>query len=238
MINQYKKGCGYSYISGYFPLMYLLEYKKEYLDRIYVSEKALNSDAILKIKKLVDSDKIIVSSKAVEKLGEKDNDYVIGVFKTYEEKLLDKEDHVVLVNPMDLGNIGNIMRSMLAFGYSNLAIVTPSGDYFNPKTIRSSMGAFFKMRIQSFSSFEEYKEKYPRDYYPFILQTDRLLSSIESVNKNPIALVFGNEAQGLSKDIWNNNSIKIEQSNEVDSLNLATSVAIALHDFKYRIKRK
>lgn len=238
MINQYKKGYEYSYVSGFFPLMYLLEYKKEYLIRVYVSEDAINTEGYKKICELVDKEKIVISSKAVEKLGEKGNDHVIGVFSLYELKLNPNKDHIVLVNPMDLGNIGNIMRSMLAFNYNDLAIIKPSGDYFNPKVIRSSMGAFFKMNIESFSSFEEYINKYKRDYYPFILQTNNALSSLKSIKKDPIALVFGNEAKGLDSSFRNNNSIKIEQSNDVDSLNLSTAVAIALHYFKYTIERK
>lgn len=238
MINQYKKGCGYSYVAGFFPLMYLLEYKKQYLDRVYVSEEAVGTEGFKKIQSLVSKDQIIVSSKAVSKLGEKGNDHVIGVFRTYEDALQKEEDHIVLVNPMDLGNIGNIMRSMLAFGYHNLAIITPCGDYLNPKVIRSSMGSFFKMNIETFPSFQAYLKAYPRTYFPFILQTSKPLSQITTIENKPIALVFGNEAKGLPHEVWNENNVRIEQSNDVDSLNLSTAVAIALHDFKYHVKRK
>ena len=46
---------------------------------------------------------------------------------------------------------------------------------------------------------------------------------------SPLALVFGNEAAGLPETIDNENNVRIEQSDEVDSLNLTTSIAIALY---------
>ena len=51
------------------------------------------------------------------------------------------------------------------------------------------------------------------------------------------ALVFGNEGTGLPEGFRTPDAIRIEQSDEVDSLNLTTSIAVALHDFRYRIKR-
>ena len=50
--------------------------------------------------------------------------------------------------------------------------------------------------------------------------------------KEKCALVFGNEATGLPTSIYNSNNVKIEQSDEVDSLNLTTSIAIGLYELK------
>lgn len=237
MTNQYKKGCGYSYTEGFFPTICLLEHQKDEVERIYVSEEAVETEGYKKIESLVPKDLIVVSSKAVSKLGEKGNDHVIGVFKTHEEELLPSTDHVVMVNPQDMGNVGNAMRTMLAFGFKDLALITPCADWLNPKAVRASMGAFFSVRKQAFPSFEAYLKAYPHDYYPFVLQTDNVLSSVNQIPNKPIALVFGNEASGLPRDLFNENSIRIEESDEVDSLNLTTAIAVALHDFRYRIKR-
>lgn len=237
MVKQYKKGCGYSYTAGFFPTINLILNKKELVREVYVSDEAIKTEGYKKLITLINKGKIIVSSKAVEKLGGKGNDHVIAVFDEYEQKLSVDHDHVVLVNPMDMGNLGNIMRTMLAFGYKDLAIVLPASDMFNPKTVRASMGAMFSIRIQQFKSFEDYLKAYPRTYYPFILQTDKTLGKTDEVKKDKLALVFGNESSGLPKEIWNQNSLKIEESDEVDSLNLTTAVAVALYNFRYRIRR-
>lgn len=238
MTKQYKKGCGYSYTCGFFPTINLIENKKDLVRQIYVSEEAVSTEGYRKLITLVDRNLIVISSKAVEKLGGKGNDHVIAVFDEYEQELVDENDHVVLVNPMDMGNLGNIMRTMLAFGYKDLAIIHPSADRFNPKTVRSSMGAMFSIRIEEFDSFDDYLSKYRRPYYPFILQTDRTLGGLDSVPFQRLALVFGNESSGLPSSIWNDNGVRIEESDEVDSLNLTTAVAVALYNFRYKIGRR
>lgn len=237
MIKQYKKGCGYSYTAGFFPTINLLHNKKELVKEIYVSEEALKTEGYRKLKELISPEKIIVSSKVVERLGGKGNDHVIALFNEDDTKLKDDSDHVVLVHPMDMGNLGNIMRTMLAFDYKDLSIILPAADRYHPKTVRASMGAMFSLRIQQFKSFDEYLKAYPRIYYPFILQTEKTLGMMDKVEKEKMALVFGNESTGLPSLLWNENAIKIEESNEVDSLNLTTAVAVALYNFRYRIKR-
>ena len=237
-IQRYSRGCGFSYTAGFFPTLCLILRKPELLRLVYASKDAVGTEGLDRILSLVDKSKVIISDEAVAKLGSKGNDHVIGVFNIPEEQALDPEgDHLVMVNPMDMGNVGNAMRTMLAFGYKDLALITPCADCFNPKAIRASMGAFFSIRIAHFPSFEEYISAYPRTFYPFVLQTDRFLSKIERVPAEPIALVFGNEGTGLPEGFRTPDAIRIEQSDEVDSLNLTTSIAVALHDFRYRIKR-
>ena len=228
MIKQYKKTCDYSYTLGFYPTLVLIKRRKDLLRFVYASNQALESDGFRLIEKLVDKSKIIISDNALEKLSDKGNDFVAGVFNKEEQTLDKTKTHVVLVNPSDMGNLGNIMRSMLAFDYNDLAIITPAADMYNPKTVRASMGAMFGIRIEKFSSFEEYLSKYERPYVPFMLQAKRGLKEISTFN-SPFALVFGNEATGLPITFLNDEAVKIEQSDEVDSLNLHTAVAIALY---------
>ena len=69
---------------------------------------------------------------------------------------LQEGNHVVLVNPGDMGNMGTIMRTMLGFNYYNLAIIRPGVDVFDPRVLRASMGAMFHLNIEYFDSFEDY----------------------------------------------------------------------------------
>lgn len=230
MIKNYSKDLDYSYTEGFFPTFEMLSNKGIKLERIYVSTDALSSDGYKKLKSIVSEDKITVSDKAFNVIKSKENAHVIGVFKKYESVLDDLKDHLVLVNPSDMGNLGNSFRAALAFDIHDVAIIKPCADMFNPKVIRSSMGAFFKIRVQLFDSFDEYITRYKREYYPFVLARSKGLNEVEF--KSPCSLVFGNEATGLPKEIYNENDVKIEQSDEVDSLNLTTSIAIALYKLK------
>jgi TrmH family RNA methyltransferase len=230
MIQKYSKDLDYSYTEGFFPTFEMIKFKKDAFRMVYVATDAVDSDGYQKLKSLVPADKIVVSDKAFNKIASKENAHVIGVFDKFESVLDAKENHLVMVNPSDMGNLGNAMRSLLAFGYHDLALITPCADKFNPKVVRASMGALFKIRIEEFSSFDEYISKYPREFYPFVLDTSKPLHEVTF--KKPCSLVFGNEATGLPPEIHNHNNVRIEQSDEVDSLNLTTSIAIGLYELK------
>ncbi len=232
MIKPYTKDLEYSYTEGFFPTFEMIQYKKEQFRAVYVAADALDSDGFKKIQKLVSKDKIIVSDKAFRIVKSKENAHIIGVFDKFSSELDKDSDHLVMVNPSDMGNLGNAMRTLLAFGYHDLALIKPCADLFNPKAVRASMGAIFKIRIECFDSFESYIAKYPRTFYPFVLDTSRPLHDIQF--KHPCSLVFGNEATGLPQSIHNENNVRIEQSDEVDSLNLTTSIAVAFYELKTR----
>ena len=97
---------------------------------------------------------IDVHDRTIEKLSPKNNCYAIGVFQTY-TSLLHNGNHVVLEHPMDMGNMGTIMRTMLGFGYKDLVIIKPAVDIFDPKVIRASMGAIFHLNIAFYDTFED-----------------------------------------------------------------------------------
>jgi TrmH family RNA methyltransferase len=230
MIQKYSKDLDYSYTEGFFPTFEMIQFKRDAFRMVYVSSDAVDSDGYQKLKSIVPADKIVVSDKAFNKIASKENAHVIGVFSKFDNTLDPKENHLVMVNPSDMGNLGNAMRSLLAFGYHDLALITPCADKFNPKVVRASMGALFKIRIEEFSSFDEYISKYPREFYPFVLDTSKPLHEVTF--QKPCSLVFGNEATGLPPEIHNHNNVRIEQSDEVDSLNLTTSIAIGLYELK------
>lgn len=230
MIKNYQKDLDYSYTEGFFPTFELIHNRPDKLRIVYVSLDAVNTPGYEKLLTRVDNKKIVVSAKAFAVTKSKENAHVLGVFSKFESVLDPKACHLVRVNPSDRGNLGNARRTLLAFGFHDLALITPCADYFSPKAVRASRGALFHLRIETFSSFEDYLKAYSRSYYPFVLDTSSPLKDVKF--KKPCSLVFGNEATGLPKEIHNENNIRIEQSDEVDSLNLTTSIAIGLYELK------
>lgn len=230
MMKPYNKDSDLSYTEGFFPTFEMIQYHPKDFVCLYVASDAIDSDGLKKLETIVPKDKIIVSDKAFSITKSKGNAHVLGVFRKFSTALDPNRNHLVMVNPSDMGNLGNAMRSLLAFGYHDLALIEPCADRFNPKVVRASMGAIFKIRIETFPDFTSYLSKYHREYYPFVLDTSTPLNEMKFVS--PCALVFGNEATGLPKEIHNRNNVRIEQSDEVDSLNLTTSIAIGLYRLK------
>jgi TrmH family RNA methyltransferase len=121
---------------------------------------------------------------------------------------------------------------MLAFGNENLALIEPAADPFDPKTIRASMGSLFRLKVQSFPDFDNYRQRH-RKHSLYPLMIDGSVSLPELDFKIPYTLIFGEESSGLSDEFRQyGTSVRIPQSSSVDSLNLALSVGISLYHSK------
>ena len=127
-----------------------------------------------------------------------------------------------------MGNLGTIIRTILGFGFHDLAIIEKAVDIFHPDVVRASMGALFQVRYSRFSSFQTYKESFPRNLYLLTTDGDILLS--EACFKPTFGLVFGPENAGLSQEYYNyGTTIRIPQNSKIDSFNLAVSVGVTLY---------
>ncbi len=230
-VKSYKKDAFYSYALGAFPTIELLKNRPEDVLKIVVHTSFTNKDALNLINELRGRTEIEYNDKLINKLSPKGNCYVIGIFKKYYTKL-ESKDHIVLVNPSDMGNLGTIIRSSLGFGINNIAIIKPGVDIFDPKVIRASMGAIFSINISYFPTYEDYCQAFKdHEKRTFMLQAKKTLQETTFSKDKLTSLVFGNEATGLDHSLLDENSIIISHSNKIDSLNLPSSLAIALYEF-------
>ncbi|MCD7949474.1 MAG: TrmH family RNA methyltransferase [Erysipelotrichaceae bacterium] len=228
----YKKGDQQSYTLGVFPTIELLENKPKQVKRVVVHSSIEKNSGYPKIQQLCQIYHIPldIHDKTIDKLSPKNNCYAIGIFEIYQDAL-EEGNHVVLVNPMDKGNMGTIMRTMLGFDYDNLAIIRPATDIFDPKVIRASMGALFHLHIQYFDDFETYYQLYNHhEIYPLMLNGATNIHKLETTNRH--TLIFGNESSGLDDNYLNyGQSVFIPHSEEIDSLNLSMAVGLTLFHF-------
>lgn len=237
-IKTYKKDSFYSYTLGAFPTIELLKKHPKDVIKIILHSSFQNQDVINMINDLRGNAEMQINDKLINKIAQKENCYVAAIFNKYGMSLDDNENHIVLVNPMNMGNFGTIVRSALGFGFKNIAIIKPAIDIFDPKSLRAAMGSFFSSNIVYFNSIEEYKKKHPNHtLHAFMLQAKSTLQDVTFNDKEKISLVFGNESSGLPDSYLDNNSIIISHSNEIDSLNLPTAVGIALYECSKQLKR-
>lgn len=231
--KKYKKEDEISYSFGGFPTYELLKNKPHSIKEILIHEKLELNEQSQKILQLAKQLKIKITTngKLVEKLSQKGNVFIIGIFKKYKQIIESNANHILLVNPSDMGNLGTIIRVMLGFDHVNLAIIKPCIDIFDPRVIRASMGSIFSMNIQLFENIEDYESTHNNHMYPFMLNATNTLQNI-STKQTPYTLVFGNEAHGLDNSFLNHGTpMLINHSNKIDSLNLSMSVGIALYEF-------
>ncbi len=238
-LKTYKKEFDYSYSFGVFPTLELLHAHPESVLKVLLNEAGRKNRGVARIEELCKRHHIRVETndRAVERLAPKENAYAVGVFKKYTGKLNAEANHIVLVNPGDMGNLGTIIRTALGFGLTNIALVRPAADIFDPKVVRASMGALFNITFQYFDSFAQYRDTFRHNLYPFMTNGTTILA--EAQFNPPFALIFGNESTGLPDDFLSvGTGVTIPHTHKIDSLNLTIAVGIALYEAtKHNLKR-
>jgi TrmH family RNA methyltransferase len=230
-IKAYQKKFGHSYTLGTYPTIDLLKYKPEQVMQVFIHNDAEAEEGIQEITELCQKHgiKIEYNSGIIEKIAAKGNTYAMGVFMKYEDNLSEEKNHIVLVEPRNLGNIGAIVRSMTGFGFEDLAIIRNAADIFDPMVVRSAMGALFQTRVKYYDAYEEYMEEFSHNQYLFMLDGAKKLDEVEY--SSPYSLVFGNESRGLPTEFRSyGEAVFIPHSDAIDSLNLSIAAAIAMYE--------
>lgn len=144
------------------------------------------------------------------------------------EEVMAKKIIAVLDGVQDPGNVGTILRTAAAFD-CGMILLEGSADIFNPKVVRSSMGAIFYLPVTTAS----------RADLLTLRDVELVAAAVDSSAeiywrhdfKRPVAIVFGSEALGVSKEILDvARKVFIPMDGYAESLNVATSAAIILSE--------
>ena len=179
---------------------------------IYVTEKIF-----LSLTNVVNPQGILA---VIEK--EKSNNVI-----NYDENLF-----LVLDDIQYQGNMGTILRTADSLNLKQIIVSKGSSDIYNPKVVRSTMGAIFRVNIiESDNLVKTLKDmkKHKIKIVTTNLQTDK---KIYDVDYEKSAIVIGNEANGLSKEVasYANRLVKIPMLGEVESLNAAIAASILMYE--------
>lgn len=195
---------------GNFSSEFLYEIAK--YDCVYVTEKIF-----LQITDVMNPQGILaVIDKKVDK---SEIDYTSNLF-------------LILDNIQDPGNMGTILRTADSINLKQIIVAKGTADCYNPKVVRSTMGAIFRVKVIECENLENVvKEMKKRKIkvYATDLATDK---SIYDVNYNKSAIIIGNEANGVSKNLLDlaTQKIKIPMIGKTESLNAAVATGIILYE--------
>lgn len=202
------------------------------IEGFHALEMALESGAVKSVfvtKQITNiPDKIpqyIISKEIMEKISTaKSPQGVIAVCEYLKCSEIHGNKVLCLDDVSDPGNLGTLLRTALAFGYTDVVLLKGCSQY-NEKVLQSTQGAIFKLNIVNDIDLSELK-----DYE--ILSTEIKGSVDLSEVKTPekFILVLGNEAHGVSKNVLNISTkrIRIDITN-IESLNVAIAGAIAMY---------
>jgi RNA methyltransferase, TrmH family len=151
---------------------------------------------------------------------------------------------VALDDVQDPGNVGTIIRTAAWFGAEAVICGRGTADPYNAKTVRSTAGSIFALRIVEVSDLAAELQRLQaegftvaaaaldgRDYRDFPEWPDRR------------ALVIGNEANGISAEVLNlaDRRLLIPHAGErpaVESLNASVSAGILMAEVALRASRE
>lgn len=151
----------------------------------------------------------------------------------------DSANLMLLEDIRDPGNLGTIVRTAEGAGITGIILSKTSVDMYNPKVIRSTMGAIYRMPFVYVEDFIETLQVLKENditIYAAHLKGSKYYDEIEYEDK--CAIMIGNEANGLSDESSSLASkyIKIPMCGQVESLNAAVASAILMYEI-YRQRR-
>lgn len=136
---------------------------------------------------------------------------------------------VVLDRLQDAGNVGNILRSASAFGFTQVVAIKGSAALWSPKVLRAGMGAHFALRLVEIADDEVLAAL----RVPLLAASSHAARALhEAPLPWPCAWVLGHEGQGVSAALLARcaESLRIPQPGGEESLNVAAAAAVCLYE--------
>ena len=228
-LPRYRRALPHAWVVGDFAVHELLRHAPEGALEVRW-HGALDPDRLHRLAAACDAADVPLrrDDATLEHARSKANAHVLAVFEKRDAALAQDRDHLVLVAPRDPGNLGTILRTALAFGVEDVAVVG-DGDPWSPHVSRASLGAAFALRIARAPDLTTYRRSAPR-HALWLLdgEGDATLEGLAHATP-PRALVAGPEWPGLSaEDRALGRTVRIDHDRRVESLNVAGAVGIAL----------
>lgn len=140
---------------------------------------------------------------------------------------------IVLDQVQDPGNIGTIIRTADAAGCTGVLMTKGCADLFGGKTVRSTMGSLFHLPIiQGLSTQDIVSFLKEKRIALFAATLDGAQIYYNTDLSGAVALVFGNEGNGVSAEMLacSNNRLYIPIIGKSESLNVSASAAVILYE--------
>ncbi len=154
---------------------------------------------------------------------------VLAVVRKKEWARATSKNVLVLDGIQDPGNFGTIVRTADWFGFDRIVCSSGTVDCYNAKAIQSTMGSVFSVSIE-YRDLNEYLQTLGIPIYGALLDGCPI---DECEISSPLALVVGNEGQGISEEIREHIShpVLIPGFGKAESLNVSVATGILLSRF-------
>ena len=169
-----------------------------------------------------------------------------GILAVVEKKsktnMIDYNQDIILVldGIQDPGNIGTILRTVDSIGLKQIILSDKCADIYNPKVVRSTMGAIFRVNAIESNELIETLNEIKKNNFEIVSTDLKTEHNIYDIDYKNIAIVIGNEANGVSQEILtiSDKKIKIPMLGKTESLNASVATGIILYEYVRRKIKK
>ncbi len=150
-----------------------------------------------------------------------------GGSREYSDKI------VMLENVQNPSNLGSIFRTCDALGIKDVIISGDSCDIYNPKVLRGSMGATFRLNINMCEDFRDcVSELVASGYkvYATVPSNDAKALGEDNLFSGKCVVVFGNEGNGVTPETIDlcTDKLTIPMTENAESLNVSVAAGIVI----------
>lgn len=140
---------------------------------------------------------------------------------------------VVLDDVQDPGNLGTILRTIDSIGLNQVIVSKETVDSFNPKVVRSTMGAIFRVKIIETDNLQDTIKKIRKHHFKLVVTSLQTNNSIYDIEFKKKIIVIGNESNGVSKKIQDmaDEKAKIPMLGKTESLNASVAAGIVMYEY-------
>lgn len=174
---------------------------------------------------------LIVSNSVAQHISQTVNNQ--GIFAVLQQQSMQLENNakvLILDHIQDPGNMGTLLRTAAATNFKNVLLIN-CVDIYNDKVLRSTMGGIFRVNAVHGDISDVIKLKELNyEIYKADMNGDNIFKC--EINHSKIALVIGNEGNGVSKEVSSlcTKILAIPMLNGVESLNAGVSGSILMYN--------
>ena len=119
------------------------------------------------------------------------------------------------------------------YGLSQVVVSKKTGDIFNPKVVRSTMGAIFRINIIQSDDLVATIKEIKKHKFKVIATSLQTNDSIYDIDYKKSAIIIGNEAHGVSQEVMEtaDKKVKIPMLGKTESLNAAVATGVMLYEY-------
>lgn len=215
------------------------------IKKIIICEDCANSGLFDKnlMYEIAKHDCIYVTEKVFQTISDVTNPQGIlaVVAQNATEQIKYDEDIILVLDGIqDPGNLGTILRTLDSVNLKQVIITDKTADPYNPKVVRSTMGAIYRVNVIQTEDLPNLLKIIKKHKYNIVSTSLDTKNSIYDIDYKKTAIIIGNEANGVSKEVldMSDKKIKIPMLGKTESLNAGVATGIVLYEYVRQIKMK